>query len=176
MSDLSSLEKCKLEKILEMESGYVLDFTDRTFQEFILENAGININEDIEQITLAKFTIWVAVAWFTDRVLFKELVDKKNQRINVQLIIIDDRINEFSSLKYEENFEAFRIKKSGVYENLMHNKFCVIDLKTVVHGSYNWTNRAKFNNETIEVVSSREVAEKFSNQFIKIKQAIIKDC
>jgi phosphatidylserine/phosphatidylglycerophosphate/cardiolipin synthase-like enzyme len=41
----------------------------------------------IEQIDLAKFTIWIAVAWFTDPVLFKKLVDKKNQGVNVQFII-----------------------------------------------------------------------------------------
>jgi phosphatidylserine/phosphatidylglycerophosphate/cardiolipin synthase-like enzyme len=55
----------------------------------------------------------------------------------------------------------------------MMNVVCIIDLKTVIHGSYNWTNRAKFNNETIEVVSSREVAEKFSDQFIQLKRTAL---
>lgn len=264
MSDLSILEKCKLEKLFEMENGYVLDFTDKRFKEFMFDNVAINIDEDkykcsgtskanrlrefwkqeinstvgkatlamleiwkvkrliseqeislseqalydeclqvsqgliqrdkndkqiteiaidihfkeiqkiiIEQIDLAEFTIWIAVAWFTDQVLFKKLVDKNNQGVNVQLIIIHDQINESSNLKYEEKFETFRIKKNGVYENLMHNKFCIIDLKTVIHGSYNWTKRAKFNNETIEVVNSREVAEKFSDQFIQLKRTAL---
>jgi phosphatidylserine/phosphatidylglycerophosphate/cardiolipin synthase-like enzyme len=264
MSNLSSLEKCKLEKLLEMGNGYVLDFTDRKFQEFIFENVSINIDNDkykcsgtskanrlrefwkqeidstvgkvtlamleiwkvkrltseqeislseqvlydecwqvsqeliqrdqndrqvtevtidvhfeeiqkiiIEQIDLAKFTIWIAVAWFTDPVLFKKLVDKKNQGVNVQLIIIHDRINESSGLNYEEKFETFRIKKSGLYENLMHNKFCVVDLQTVIHDSYNWTKRAKFNDETIEIINSREVAEKFSDQFIQLKRTTL---
>jgi hypothetical protein len=43
MSDLSSIEKIKLEKFFEMDSGYVLDFSNRTFQEFISENTGIDI-------------------------------------------------------------------------------------------------------------------------------------
>lgn len=43
MSDLTSIEKLKLEKLLEMESGYVLDFSNFTFQEFILENLNIDI-------------------------------------------------------------------------------------------------------------------------------------
>jgi len=34
MSDLTSVEKLKLEKIFEMGGGYVLDFSNRTFQEF----------------------------------------------------------------------------------------------------------------------------------------------
>jgi phosphatidylserine/phosphatidylglycerophosphate/cardiolipin synthase-like enzyme len=64
-------------------------------------------------------------------------------------------------------------EKSKLHENLMHNKFCIIDLKTVIHGSYNWTNRARFNDETIEVVNSREVAEKFSDEFIKLKRTAL---
>ena len=43
MPDLSSTDKLKLEKLLEMGSGYVLDFSNRTFQEFIIENSGIDI-------------------------------------------------------------------------------------------------------------------------------------
>jgi len=43
MSDLSSIEKLKLEKLFEVGSGYVLDFSNRTFQEFILDNVGIDI-------------------------------------------------------------------------------------------------------------------------------------
>lgn len=42
MSDLKSIEKSKLEKLFQMGGGYVLNFSDRTFQEFILENVGID--------------------------------------------------------------------------------------------------------------------------------------
>ena len=43
MSDLTSIEKLKLEKLLEMGGGYVLDFSNATFQEFVLENSNIDI-------------------------------------------------------------------------------------------------------------------------------------
>jgi len=46
MSDLTSIEKMKIEKYLGMESGYVLDFSNRTFQEFILENTSLDIYDD----------------------------------------------------------------------------------------------------------------------------------
>ena len=45
MPDLSSIEKVKLGKMFEMEGGYVLDFTDITFLEFILENTNIHISD-----------------------------------------------------------------------------------------------------------------------------------
>lgn len=43
MSDLKSVSKIKLERLFGMSSGYVLDFSDRTFQAFILENMGDDI-------------------------------------------------------------------------------------------------------------------------------------
>lgn len=43
MSDLTSLEKRKLEKLLGMETGYVLDFSNRTFEEFVRDSTGLNI-------------------------------------------------------------------------------------------------------------------------------------
>ena len=38
MSDLSFIEKTKLEKLFEMGSGYVLDFSNRTLAEFVAES------------------------------------------------------------------------------------------------------------------------------------------
>ncbi len=46
MSNLSSIEKLKLERLFEMDSGYVLDFSNRTFEEFILDNIGVDIYAD----------------------------------------------------------------------------------------------------------------------------------
>jgi len=46
MSSINNIEKLKLEKVLEMGGGYVLDFSDKTFQEFILSTVGVNIRED----------------------------------------------------------------------------------------------------------------------------------
>lgn len=46
MSNLTSIEKIMLEKLLEMDGGYVLDFSNRTFQEFILESLNIDIYDE----------------------------------------------------------------------------------------------------------------------------------
>lgn len=46
MSSLTNIEKLRFEKLFEMKGGYVLDFSNRTFQEFILSNADINIWDD----------------------------------------------------------------------------------------------------------------------------------
>lgn len=126
----------------------------------------------LEQIRNAKYTIWIAVAWFTDKVIIQELINKSAQGINVQVIVDDDHINQPYFTEYESRFEVIKANKHGAYgDNIMHNKFCVIDLKTVLHGSYNWSKRAQYNKETISIeVSNRELAEQFANEFIKLKQ------
>ena len=43
MSDLSNIEKRNLERLFGMGSGYVVDFSNRTFEEFILDCTGKNI-------------------------------------------------------------------------------------------------------------------------------------
>jgi hypothetical protein len=43
MADITFIDKMKLVKFLEMSSGYVMDFSNDTFQEFIWEAVGINI-------------------------------------------------------------------------------------------------------------------------------------
>jgi hypothetical protein len=46
VSDLTNLEKRKLEKDLGMSSGYVLNFSNRTFDEFFLDVLNIDIYDD----------------------------------------------------------------------------------------------------------------------------------
>lgn len=46
MSDLTTIEKRKLERALGMGSGYVLNFSNRTFAEFFLDTFGIDIYDD----------------------------------------------------------------------------------------------------------------------------------
>src|SRR6266404_3169597 len=43
MSDLTFAEKRKFERLLGMGSGYVLDFSNRTFTEFVFDSTGKQI-------------------------------------------------------------------------------------------------------------------------------------
>jgi len=46
MADLTNAEKRKLERAFGMASGYVLNFSNRTFEEFILDSVGIEIYDE----------------------------------------------------------------------------------------------------------------------------------
>jgi phosphatidylserine/phosphatidylglycerophosphate/cardiolipin synthase-like enzyme len=124
----------------------------------------------INELTKAKFTVWVAVAWFTDKDLANLLYKKSKEGLNVQIIINGDKINSKLSTKLSGYFETYLVPESN--RKLMHNKFCVIDLNRVIHGSYNWTNKAQYNNETVSFIENRAVAVDFANQFVKLKKEL----
>jgi hypothetical protein len=124
----------------------------------------------INELTKAKFTIWVAVAWFTDKDLANLLYKKSKEGLNVQIIINGDKINSQLSGKLSGFFETYLVPENN--RKLMHNKFCVIDLNRVIHGSYNWTNKAQYNAETVSLIENRAAAEDFANQFVKLKEEL----
>jgi phosphatidylserine/phosphatidylglycerophosphate/cardiolipin synthase-like enzyme len=171
--------KLAVEKInpLLQQDGYRLDEIDGRYKIIgsdLPDEIEIEIHFEeiqaqiIEQIRNAKFSIWLAVAWLTDKELLRELYNKKKDGLNVRIIVLDDDINKNYGIEYEKFFEAKRFKPKGIYKNIMHHKFCVIDLKTIIHGSYNWTNKARWNKETVSIDNSRELAEKFASEFIEL--------
>lgn len=46
MAELSRLDKIKLERVFDMGGGYVLDFSNRTFEDFFLDSLHIEIYDD----------------------------------------------------------------------------------------------------------------------------------
>lgn len=124
----------------------------------------------------AKDQIMIAVYWFTNWELFNALIEKLQEGVGVQLIIHNDFINN------RENglpFQEF-IDNGGEFyfsdgNNPMHNKFCIIDQKVLINGSYNWTYFAEEKNrENILVIENEnEVVHSFYDEFQRlIKLAI----
>ncbi len=122
----------------------------------------------IEQIRVSKYSIWVSVAWITDRTILNELYKKKKEGLSIRIIMVNDSINQKYLARCKEYFETKAVFPIKPYENLMHNKFCIIDSKTVISGSYNWTVKAQYNNENISIYDNREIAEKFMAEFMKL--------
>lgn len=162
---------------LEIQPGEIVEIAKKLVKGSVSEEenaAGtVHFEEIREQILSelkkAEFTIWIAVAWFTDPILFDCLITKKHQGLNIQIIINDDDTNNSSGLDYNQ-FETYKLPPLGLRSiNKMHHKFCIIDFKTVIHGSYNWTKTARYNGETIEISPGHNKAKQFSQEFMKLK-------
>lgn len=137
--------------------------------EALFEDIADRIRFELEQ---AEHSIYIAVAWFTNRTLFNTLIQKAQQGITVQLMLSNDHINQQSHVDYDK----LNIGNSGAYligdgnKDLMHNKFCVIDNDVVINGSYNWSYKAERNHENILITKGDSVlAEQFIKQFKKIR-------
>src|SRR5438105_1191393 len=46
MADFNFMERRNLEEYLQMGSGYVLDFSNRTFQDFVFDSVRLNIDDE----------------------------------------------------------------------------------------------------------------------------------
>jgi hypothetical protein len=138
-----------------------------------------NIAERIQQeISKAQKSVFIAVAWFTNKNLFNEIVNKARNGCTVSLIISNDKINHNSSIDFEQLITA----KSKVFKigngdtELMHNKFCVIDYSTVITGSYNWSYKAESNFENVIITSNdTTLAEQFISEFNNIRRQYYPD-
>lgn len=76
--------------------------------------------------------------------------------------------------KLEANdIEVTVIEKWGNYDyNRMHDKFCIIDLDYVTHGSYNWTTTANYNKETLSTALDRTLVSEFAKEFMELYNGI----
>ena len=131
--------------------------------EVVFDNIEQRILNEIKE---AHYAIFVSVAWFTNKKLFQALLEKAKNNCYVSIIIQLDDINSQSGIDYSQiqvgRSECFMISKEA---ELLHDKFCVIDFRKVITGSYNWTYKAAHNSENILILNDPSVATQYITRF-----------
>ncbi len=122
-------------------------------------------------ISITQSEIKIAVAWFTQRELFSEVLGALNRGVDVSMIIIKDFINcGMYGLPLQQFVEAgghlhFVSDRSWT----MHNKFCLFDNNLVITGSYNWTYSAETRNaENVILTDDNSVCQDYNNYFTRL--------
>ena len=125
----------------------------------------------INHLEQAQSEIVAAIAWFTDRDIFEVLCSKARSGIKVSVALIGDEINRgpgglnFHRLTNFDGDVVF-LPPGSRDAPTMHHKFCVIDRDTVITGSYNWSQKARSNDENITVVTdATDFAAKYLDTF-----------
>ena len=126
----------------------------------------------LKEIALAQKKIDVAVYWFTNHDLLDALIDSiEDRQVTVRLIVHNDYIN--NRVKGPD-FQRF-IDCGGEFyfsppHNTMHNKFCILDNKVLINGSYNWTYFAESKNyENVLVLrEENDVINEFATEFTEL--------
>lgn len=133
------------------------------YTEVVFDNIEQRILKEIKD---AHYAIFVSVAWFTNKKLFNALLEKAKNNCYVSIIIQLDEINSQSGIDYSQiqigRSECFKISKDV---ELLHDKFCVIDFKKVITGSYNWTYKASHNSENVVIISDPTIASQYITRF-----------
>ncbi|PZP46868.1 MAG: hypothetical protein DI598_11630 [Pseudopedobacter saltans] len=151
-----SYKKLKYPKLYEMTTAFF-----SSIEKIILSN-----------ISKTKHTLQIAVAWFTNPKLSECILNLSNKNVYLEIILSDDDIN-FSNPK--NNFQEFInegiIVKITRFPSLMHHKFCIIDEKIIISGSYNWTLGAEKNNfENVILSTDINLVSLYVNEFNRLSQ------
>ena len=134
-----------------------------------------NIQQELaDELRQARHTIFAAVAWLTDKSLLAILEDKARKGVAVQIVVSPNGFNDYS--RYESlntaGGEIYTFGGKDVFnDEFMHNKFCIIDYKTVITGSYNWTANATTNEENIVIINDSKVARQYSAKCVELIQS-----
>lgn len=126
----------------------------------------------LSNISKAQKSIEIAVAWFTNPNIFNCLNAVQRKGITLTIILSDDIVNfsnkNISLQKFIDEGIDIRITR---FPHLMHHKFCIIDDRLIISGSYNWTLAAERRNfENIIMFNDLNLVSQFSIEFLSLKE------
>ncbi|MEO0293399.1 MAG: phospholipase D family protein [candidate division WOR-3 bacterium] len=132
----------------------------------------------LREIENAKNTIDVAMYILTDRELSNALVLARERGVTIKVLLDGKSAKEIEYSKHlflkNKNVDVrlYEAPPSNYrkYKGIMHNKFAIIDKKTIITGSFNWTHSAEeLNNENLLIIKDeKELIKKFQHEFSKL--------
>jgi hypothetical protein len=120
MSDLSIIEKLKLEKMFVMEGGDVLDFTDISFVEFILENTNIYIYDGKYDYASGSKANRLRAFWAKEaNYIVGKLISDLLEYWKTKRLINHREISQAEQALFDECYTiAERLKQDSIVENI----------------------------------------------------------
>lgn len=163
------MKRCRLLlKVFLLLSVFILFINNAVFSlsiEVYFSPKGNCEKRILELLEAAQESIDVAMYTFTNSKIAWALAKARERGVRVRVLLDGQEINN----KYSK---GVFLKRRGIYvvydrmPGLMHNKFCIIDNKIVITGSYNWTATAEEKNEeNIVVIHDSRVANSYKTRF-----------
>lgn len=169
------VESCPVHKLITdicTEQSEIVNLISNNYGEDLVHCEAYfeNIQDVIvEYLLQAKHSVKIAMAWFTNPVIFNTLLKicKRKNKVEVIILINNDLINNRTNgLPFDKLIQADAKFYIAEPPQLIHHKFCIIDDKIVIDGSYNWTILAEKNNdENIVVIKNGKTIDSFVDVF-----------
>lgn len=129
----------------------------------------------LTEINNAKACVYIAMAYFTDRDIANAIIEAKNRNVTVDIILSSNAQNETVRLMFRDANISVHAFETGDARGIMHHKFCLIDNKISINGSYNFSYNASNNNvENIHVSDDSAVHDQLLMEFERLKENIDK--
>jgi hypothetical protein len=127
----------------------------------------------LSEINNANQSIYIAMAYFTDRDIAMAIVGAKNRNVIIDVILSSDIRNETVKLMLKGANVIVHAFETGDTRGIMHHKFCLIDDKITINGSYNYSINASNNNvENIHISDDFSTFSQFLSEFDRLKYNI----
>jgi hypothetical protein len=127
----------------------------------------------VSEINNSKQIVYIAMAFFTDRDIANAIIGARSRNVSIDIILSSNAQNETVKQMFREaniNVHAF---DTGDERGMMHHKFCLIDNKITINGSYNYSYNASNNNvENIHISDDYSIFKQFLQEFEKLKYNI----
>lgn len=119
----------------------------------------------ISEISRSQKTIDIAMYYLTTREIAQELVKAKDRGVSTRIVLDQSQENMSSSKSRYLIKRGFDVKYY-VGPGLMHNKFAIIDGRSLITGSFNWTARADAENEeNLLIMTDKDLIKKYQDRF-----------
>ncbi len=119
----------------------------------------------VELIHNSTESINIAIYAITNHKIYDALVEAKSRNIPIKIVTDKTQSKGKSSLVPALIDDGFNIRIKKKYR-IEHNKFGIFDGKTVITGSYNWTESATRNNSENCLIEKRKtVVKKYKQRF-----------
>lgn len=125
-------------------------------------------NAIVSFIRNAKHSIKICVFTISENVISEEIIAAKKKGVAVTIITDNDKINDKGSDIRWLADEGIRIRIDEASSH-MHHKFCIVDKKILLTGSYNWTkSAADRNQENLLVTEDPKMVKAYLNEYQKL--------
>jgi len=119
----------------------------------------------IDQIRSARRTIDIAMYYLSSPQIARALVDANQRQVQIRIVL--DQSQEIESASKSGYLIKHGLKiKYHLGFGLMHNKFAVIDARSLITGSFNWTSTAQEKNEeNLLIMTDQPLIAKYQERF-----------
>lgn len=129
------------------------------------EDIGFHLKNELRK---AKHSVKICVAWISWSDYNQVFNDLARKGVKVEILYNDDYLNKRNFISHDYEVRLYPVRAR--FGSLMHNKFCIIDNKIIITGSFNWSRKAYSHFENIVIIKNDfKLAKSFLHEFEDLK-------